>query len=666
MTKEKQDPIEKALTHFIQNVFYFLKRCFLGAKNNFRNPKKIGFFLMWLVIGILITRNRGLIWNFASETFEFPEEFKGIKTKHFKQLLAISLLFPFLYLSSLQANFEKIRDKFNEEFERIAFHGRSKRKTRNEMNEIVEIKDYPEFMGIEEKSGTPITLMTFHSYIKLKDWEERVLDIEVALNQQILQVVQAKDSKRIVVIHTIPNHLRISEKVLWNDDYMINKKGVVRPEEMTVGENLLDTVRINLDKVPHMLVAGQTGSGKSVIMRCMLYQLLKGGSRVFMADFKGGVEFVLYKQYGIVLKSAEHTIQELKEIVVEHNARENFFYKIQDQCGLELKSITEYNEYAVENGLPKLCRIAVLVDELADFTAKKGVSKERKKLVEEAEGLLSKLARKSRFTGINLILGTQRPDAETVTGQIKANLTGRICGSLQDEPTSRIVLDSSSATSLPPIPGRLIYKNGSQETVFQSYFFKDDNRKKLDYKEEGILITEHLEEFQKKVGFEISLKDSDEQDYKEQKLKAIERRSDYFAKEEAKAEKEKPNLDKSAGFKKLTDIVEDPAEVEAFQKAVENSEDVKKLEKMIKSGSIDVDEFKRLKENIVNSEELKEVAKNMKTVKRDMLVKDNPLNPLNAFDNIDNFEDLESPKEFKEAEVDEEVKEDDPFKNIKL
>lgn len=108
------------------------------------------------------------------------------------------------------------------------------------------------------------------------------------------------------------------------------------------------------------------------------------------------------------------------------------------------KNIAEYNEKTDS----RLCRIGVFCDEIAEMMDTTGVPKKEREIYEKIKGLLSTLARLSRSTGINMIMGVQRPDANVLTGQIKNNIPVRICGRFADKAASEIVLNTTAAINL--------------------------------------------------------------------------------------------------------------------------------------------------------------------------------------------------------------------------
>ena len=141
-------------------------------------------------------------------------------------------------------------------------------------------------------------------------------------------------------------------------------------------------------------------------------------------------------------------------------------HRLEELRQARVKKLPEYNRISDQ----KLCRIAIFCDEIGEMLDKKGKSKEEKVLYEELESYISSISRMGRAPGINLFLGVQRPDANIITGQIKANVPVRICGRFTDKVSSEIVLGSSAATCLPAIKGRFVFSLGNAPISMQSYF----------------------------------------------------------------------------------------------------------------------------------------------------------------------------------------------------
>ena len=227
---------------------------------------------------------------------------------------------------------------------------------------------------------------------------------------------------------------------------------------------MLSQISFNLNRTPHVLAAGETGSGKSVILRCCLWQLINQNARVYMIDFKGGVEFGLdYERYGEVITDRERAAEVLEMLVKENTARLALFRN------LRVKNLPEYNKKTGKN----LCRIGVFCDEIAEMLDKKGCQRKNGRFM---NGWKVIYRHWPDYQGqpVLIFFGVQRPDANVLTGQIKNNIPIRICGRFADKSASEIVLNSTAATNLPDIKGRFLYLQGNELIEFQAYYFDDE------------------------------------------------------------------------------------------------------------------------------------------------------------------------------------------------
>ena len=358
-------------------------------------------------------------------------------------LWGLTLVLPLLYLAVLGTVKNKDKSIYDEIFRDIGFIGKN--------NKI------PYFLYKKENGKK--TIYAFKSNIPVNEWVKAKDRLEVGLECSIRQVRDGT-RKGIVELITVSSDYKIPELLSWKDDYILPGDGII-----CIGESDLEQVKFDLNRTPHVLAAGETGSGKSVTLRCMLWQMIKKGCRIYMIDFKGGVEFgKVYEKYGEVITDRERALIVLEMLVKENAARLKLFRD------MEVKNLREYNNKTHKN----LSRIGVFIDEIAEMLDKKGVAKEDKAIYEQLEGCLSTLARLSRATGINLFLGVQRPDANVLTGQIKNNVPVRISGRFADKTASEIVLGNTAACNLPDVKGRFLYKVGNETIEFQSYYFDDE------------------------------------------------------------------------------------------------------------------------------------------------------------------------------------------------
>ena len=428
--KEMEDFVGEVMGLLISLTKTICKGIWRGLRK-LNSIKRIGLFLLTFIVPVVV-------WSAWAQISEILTGCPG----WFRTLLYYFFLgFPLVVLCIV--GMANGKDNYEEIFSQIEFKGKNGK--------------YPVFVS-KSRDGKKIILL-FKSVIPITEWKNARERLETALDCTIIKIENGRN-KQLAKLTTLPSDYKIPEMIEWSEEYLSKKSSV-----LAVGVSALDTICFDLNRVPHVLVAGETGSGKSVILRCFLWQMILHGSRVYMIDFKGGVEFgKQYEQYGEVITDRERALEVLNMLAAENEYRLRIFRD------LEVKNLDEYNRKTKQN----LCRICLFTDELAEMLDKKGVAKEDKAIYEQIEGKLSTLARLSRATGINLFMGVQRPDANVLTGQIKNNIPVRICGRFADKTASEIVLGNTDAVNLPDIKGRFLYKVGNETIEFQSFYFDDE------------------------------------------------------------------------------------------------------------------------------------------------------------------------------------------------
>jgi S-DNA-T family DNA segregation ATPase FtsK/SpoIIIE len=196
----------------------------------------------------------------------------------------------------------------------------------------------------------------------------------------------------------------------------------------------------NLDSMPHMLIAGTTGSGKSVcvnaILSCLLLNNTPDDLRLILVDPKrveltgyNGVPHLLAP----VVVEIERVIGALQWMTREMDNRYHKFAEI------GARNIADYNQRRISQGGTKLPYLLVVIDELADLMMI---------TPDETERTITRLAQLARATGIHMVLATQRPSVDVVTGLIKANFPARIAFAVASNTDSRVILDQPGAERL--------------------------------------------------------------------------------------------------------------------------------------------------------------------------------------------------------------------------
>ncbi len=193
----------------------------------------------------------------------------------------------------------------------------------------------------------------------------------------------------------------------------------------------------DLAKMPHVLIAGQTGSGKSVmintILTSMLYRYSPSDLKLIMVDPKQ-VELTPYNDIphllSPVIHEPEKCISALKWAVAEMERR------LRTMAEAGKRNIVEYNNLKKEEGMPY---VVIVIDELSDLMMM---------AARDVESLIARIAQKARAAGIHLILATQRPSVDVITGLIKANVPARIAFTTTSQVDSKTIIDGAGAEKL--------------------------------------------------------------------------------------------------------------------------------------------------------------------------------------------------------------------------
>ena len=289
----------------------------------------------------------------------------------------------------------------------------------------------------ETKVGPTVTQYTFRPAegVKLSRITTLSNDLSLALAAHPIRIEAPIPGKSLVGIE-VPNRAKAIvglREILEDEAFKTRKNNLF----IALGKDVSGTSWLyDLTKMPHLLVAGATNSGKSVCLNAIIVSLLYQNNpdelRFIMVDPKR-VELPVYN--GIphlltpVITEVSKTINSLKWCLNEMDRR----YDILNKAGK--KNIQSYNQSTKE----KLPFIVYIIDELADFMMTAG---------KDMEAAIIRLAQMSRAIGIHLILATQRPSVDVITGLIKANIPTRIAFSVASLVDSKTILDSSGAEKL--------------------------------------------------------------------------------------------------------------------------------------------------------------------------------------------------------------------------
>lgn len=324
--------------------------------------------------------------------------------------------------------------------------------------------------------------------VKVSQIVSREDDLAMALRAQRIRILAPIPGKAAVGVE-IPNRRRRTvylREVLTSSQYEVSTAALKVPLGVdVVGQPFV----ADLTKMPHLLVAGATGSGKSVCLNAiitgLLYQHGPETLQFVMVDPKM-LELSLYN--GIphlvfpVMTEAKKASRALRSAVAEMEKR----YKLMAKCGA--RNIAGYNE-KVTAGLvpaefderrdkevppPKLPYLVVVVDELADLMLT---------APQEIEEPVARLAQMARAVGIHLLLATQRPSVDVITGVIKANFPSRMAFQVASKTDSRTVLDMNGAENLLGNGDMLFMPAGKPEPyrIHGAYVSEDETTRVVDF-----------------------------------------------------------------------------------------------------------------------------------------------------------------------------------------
>ena len=277
-------------------------------------------------------------------------------------------------------------------------------------------------------------------------------DIAMRLESENGVRIEAPIPGKNLVGVEVPNRVKTTvglRDILESETFKKDKPGALT---FALGKNLVgEAVTETLAKGPHYLVAGSTGMGKSVCLNSMIISLITKYSpeelRLILVDPKQ-VEFNDYEHLphlmiDEIITNAQKAIATLQWAVDEMEAR---YAKFRESG---VRDINEYNENVADDTVPKVPKVVIIVDEVSDL-----MQYNRRDL----EAKILSLSQKARAAGIHLVLATQRPSVDVITGVIKANLPSRIAFRVSNAADSGTILGESGAEKLLG-NGDMLYKN---------------------------------------------------------------------------------------------------------------------------------------------------------------------------------------------------------------
>ena len=280
--------------------------------------------------------------------------------------------------------------------------------------------------------------------IKISAIEGLSNDIKLSLKSKSLRIIAPIPGTDMIGIQ-IPNPkasmVRLGDIISTEEFSMQMKKNSTN---LSLGKGIDGSVQVKaLESMPHLLVAGATGSGESVgindFIVSLMFQNTPAELKFLMVDPKQ-VELEMYSglpyllapivyDSGKAIKLLQWTVEEM----------EKRYSTLKDQ---RVRNLDEYNQKMEAEGQEKMYRIVFIIDEMADMMLSSSANRK------EVENCINRLAAKARAVGIHLILATQRPSVNVITGLIKANIPTRIAFGVVSEVDSRTILGRKGAEDL--------------------------------------------------------------------------------------------------------------------------------------------------------------------------------------------------------------------------
>ena len=253
---------------------------------------------------------------------------------------------------------------------------------------------------------------------------------------------------------TIPNLFKFEETIKE-----------IKPYQVVIGKGVSKTIVSDLRAWPHGLIAGSTGSGKSVQLKSIIAQVIYStpNSKLFLCDLKGGVEFSVFegiKNVEIFSEIAE-IVAILENIVTEMEAR--FVFMKQEKI------------QSIDPEKHKKPFIFLVVDESSLLYRKGTRGDKQNEVIERGRIATQKILKLGRASRISVLFGLQRPSKESIDTEIQENIDARMCFKVNTIEGSIRMIGNKNGLNLPPIPGRGIWKYGNLEEVYQAPFITQND-----------------------------------------------------------------------------------------------------------------------------------------------------------------------------------------------
>ena len=326
------------------------------------------------------------------------------------------------------------------------------------MQQLLEqLKIKADIVGVENNETISKYYLRLHPGERVKKIESYANEIALGLKAYSIPIIRLITEEGLVSIELLTkpqktvNFYDIQEKLLASD---LNLPVILG--NLHSGDPLI----ADIAKMPHMLIAGTTGSGKSVMLHSIICSLIiKSNVKLILVDPKN-VEFNFYQNIKQLMYPIINYSDDANDILSDLIKEMDYRFKIMAKSSVQ--NIDEFNSKKYKKSM---LYIILIIDEFSDFMQTAG---------KEFQSKLSRLAQKSRACGIHIIIATQRPSADVITGVIKANFPTRVSCKVTSAINSRIILDKKGAENLIGKGDALIDSTSHDMLRFKGAYIKSD------------------------------------------------------------------------------------------------------------------------------------------------------------------------------------------------
>ncbi|MBF0363669.1 MAG: DUF87 domain-containing protein [Oligoflexia bacterium] len=328
------------------------------------------------------------------------------------------------------------------------------------------ISSKPTIESISEEEFNRKKVVIYNGGIGIKQFQNKQDDLEATFGQKVESISSNDLSPEYTIVMLTKNNW---PKVVKFSS--LNNMDLPR-DHFIIGHTLKGVITQNINELPHMLIAGTTGSGKSIMFKQMIVSLMKSSPylQVFLLDLKSGIEMQDFQHFPnvTVVKDIRKAVLLLNKIKEEMDRRFSYL----EQNG--------YREIIPERD--KMDKILVGIDESSVLYMKNHTNPELNTVSQNANELTDSLAKLSRAAGIHLLLATQKVTKETIDTHIQENISGKFCFKTNTLQGSLTVLGNGMACSLPDVPGRGIWNLGNKFLEVQVPLITQTDIKEFEHK----------------------------------------------------------------------------------------------------------------------------------------------------------------------------------------